>query len=254
MIIAAFDFETTGTRRKEDRIIEVGVALYSTGRNRVLEQTSFLVDNDGVPIHPKAEATARIDQEMIDMFGVSQEDAIITLQQYFDAAEAVMGHNIVRFDLPFYRNAVTRLTGRLPGPEKPAIDTMYDIPGVKGTKLITMCADAKDPKTGKDVSFTYEKHCALDDAKAVVRLTSWHDYEAISVRAASPLLPIFSQHGNTTANNKIARDGGFRWNGNYKVWWQEQKEQDLPALAQSYQFPFGIAPKEITLELLRDDE
>ena len=249
MLLAAFDFEATGTDPKEDRIREVGLALWSTGRERILEQTSFLVTDTDKVIEGEAAQVCRIDQEMVNRFGYTQGDAVAACCEYFDAADAVIGHNIVRYDHPLLRNTAQRLGGDLP--DKLCIDTMTDIPGVKGQKLITMCADARDPKTGRDVGFTYEKHCALDDAKAVLRLISWHEIDGLVARAKSPTFIVLSHQGRSNAENKAARKAGFRWNGDFKIWHREVKECDFDALKTSVPFNISIT-KDYTPEQLRD--
>lgn len=249
MILASFDFEATGTNPSEDRIREVGLALYSTGRERILEQTSFLVTDTDKVIEGEAAEVSRIDQAMVDRFGYTQADAVEACAEYFSAADAVIGHNITWFDSPLLRNTAKRLGLVLP--EKIGVDTMTDIPGVKGAALIKMCADARDPKTGRDVSFTYEKHCALDDAKAVLRLILWHDLNGIMARATSPTFVVLSHQANSKATNKVAKKAGFRWNPDFRVWWQGVKECDFDKLKSSVPFDISIT-KDYPLETLRD--
>jgi inhibitor of KinA sporulation pathway (predicted exonuclease) len=255
MILFSLDFEATGLDLEKDRIIEVGFALYSTGRERVIEQTSFLVNSDGVPVTEEATSVTRITQDMVNIFGHPQGDVIGAYNDYWAASEAIIGHNITWFDMPMLRNAGQRTGYGLPE-DRLLIDTMTDIPGVKGQKLITMCADARDPKTGRDVGFTYTKHSALDDAKAVLRLISWHDIDAIAVRAHTPTYIALSHQDRGDANNQSARAAGFRWNGKYKVWWQPVKEcdwDDLVAAAANAAIPFKIGiTKDFTWEQLRN--
>ncbi len=250
MILASIDYEATGVNLEKDRIIEVGAALYSTGRERVLEQASFLVNADGVPVSEEITGITGITQDAVDAFGYSQAEAVESFNQYVGQADAVIGHNITWFDLPMIRNAAKRLTQPLS--ERLVMDTMTDIPGVKGEKLITMCASAKDPKTGRDVGFVYRKHAALDDANAVLQLISWHDIEAIKARAESPMWVVLSHQERGDAANKQARKAGFRWNGSpFKVWWKAVKEVDFEQLKSSVPFDISIT-KDIPLELLRD--
>jgi DNA polymerase III alpha subunit (gram-positive type) len=250
VILAAIDFEATGLDLNNDRIAEVGYVLYSTGRERVIEQTSFLVNTDGKLLTEESTGITHITQDLVDAFGYPQNTAVETFNEYLEQADAVIGHNLLWYDLPMVRNAAKRLS--LPLVEKLAIDTMTDIPGVKGQKLITMCADAKDPKTGRDVSFTYTKHSALDDAKAVLRLISWHDIEAIKARAESPTWVVLSHQGYGDAPNKLARQAGFRFKGApYKIWWQAVKECDFAELKAKVSFDISIT-KDYTPEQLRD--
>jgi DNA polymerase III subunit epsilon len=243
MIIAAFDLETTGVDKQKDRIIEIGLALYSTGQHRILESTCFLVDPDGVPVTEEISDITGIYPNAIGRFGYAEEGALDTYCEFYKKADAIIGHNIIRFDLPIINNALSRLHyDNLP--EKLVIDTMTDLPGVKGEQLITMCAKA---------GFLYDAHSALDDAKAVLKLISYYDFNEIVRRAESPTVVLFSKQDNTTANNKVARKAGFRWNGDFKVWWQAIKEMDVKEFAERYPHKMEYSPKEITLEQLRDD-
>lgn len=250
MILASFDFEATGMDWKEDRVREVGIALWSTGRERVLHQESFLVTDTEKVIEGEAARVCRIDQDLADAFGYTQTNVVEVCTEYFSAADAVIGHNILWADLPLLGATAKRLGLAVPVP-KLSIDTMTDIPGVKGAKLTTMCAEAKDPKTGRDVGFTYEKHCALDDAKAVLRLISWHEIDGLVARASSPTFVVISHQPNSKATNKVAKKAGFRWNGDFKVWWQGVKECDFEKLKSSYEFKVSVT-KDLPLELLMD--
>jgi len=255
VILVAFDLEATGLNLNEDRIVEVGLALYSTGRERVLECTSFLVSSEGKLVTDEITKITGVTQDMVDRFGYTQESAIETANEYFMQADGIIGHNSTWYDLPMIRNASQRTGVKVHLPNV-SIDTMVDIPGLKGENLIKMCANAKDPKTGRDVGFTYTKHSALDDAKAVIRLISWHDIDAIVTRSQSPMVVLLKQdtgRGINKAENKLARKAGFRWNGDFRCWWQGVKECDIQEFVNRLPFGVSVAPKEITLENLRDD-
>ena len=103
MLIAFFDFETTGTDVSQDRVTEVGALLYTTTHKRVVMAEQVLVDS-GQPISPKIKELTKINKPMCDKFGLIPADALARLQNYFDMAEAIGGNNIVEFDLPLYRN------------------------------------------------------------------------------------------------------------------------------------------------------
>lgn len=248
MIILSADVEATGLDKQKDRIIELGAVLYSTGQKRVLESTGFLVQSDGVPITQEITDITGITQVAVDRFGYSQEDAIQTFADLADQADAVIGHNIIRFDRPMLWNAAARLGITLP--EKLLIDTMTDIPGVKGEQLVTMCA-----KKG----FVYDAHGALADSSAVVKLTSIYNesaatsYDLMVERAHSELVVILGHQDRSKAANKAARKAGFRWNGDLKIWWKAVKDMDVSALAASVSFDISRAGKEVSLEFLQED-
>lgn len=244
MIVLSFDLETTGLDKQKDRIAEIGLALYSTGQRRIVESTCFFVDTQGPDMTEEVTSITGIYQNAREKFGYSEETALDTFCEYYNKAEATIGHNIIRFDFPIIYDAMHRL-GYDRIDDKLVIDTMSDIPGVKGEQLITMCAKA---------GFLYDAHSALDDAKAVLKLTEkYPPFENIIERAKSPLVVLLSKQDNTTANNKVARKAGFRWNGDFKIWWQAAKEMDVEKLASTYPFAMEYAPKDrYPLDVLRE--
>ena len=249
MIILSTDVETTGVDKVNDRITEIGLVLYSTGQKRVLESSGFLVRPEGVPITPEVTEITGITQIAVDTFGYSQEDAIKEFAAAAQTADAIFAHNGERFDRRVIENTAKRLGLTLP--EKLWVDTMTDIPGVKGEQLVTMCAKA---------GFVYDAHGALADCAAVVKLTQYHDakssqssYDKMLERAQSPTVVILSHQGRDKAENKAARKAGFRWNGDFKIWWKPVKDMDVSELASKVPFDISRAGKEYSLEVLQED-
>ena len=241
MILLSYDIETTGLNKISDRIIEVGLALYSTGQQKILESTGFLVQSEGVPITSEITGITGITQAASDRFGYPIEEALIALQDFMKHADAMIGHNVIRFDKPFTENTAKRHNVVLE--EKLWIDTMTDIPGVKGEQLITMCA-----KHGGFVN--PNQHSAEDDAKSVLKLIQPYDIDKIVERAKSPTVVIRSHQPNTPENNRAVGKLGFRWNGNFKIWWRSTKEMDVSDIAVKCPFDVSRVDKEITLEML----
>lgn len=244
MILCSFDFETTGLDKNKDRIIEGGYSLYTTTYQRILSSESFLVDNENVPISPDAAEKTGITQTMLDRFGFDQEAVVDKFCEYAKDADAVIGHNSNWFDFPFLQNTANRLDYD-PLPVKLSIDTMTDIPGVKGEKLVTMCANH-----GFLNPFP---HSALADAQSVLKLISFYDIDKIVERAKSPMVVVLSHQDRGNAANKAARKAGFRWHGDFKIWWQAVKEMDIEQLAARVPFTISRASKEISLEQLKED-
>jgi len=242
VILCAYDLETSGLDKQKDRMIEVGLCLYSTGQQKVLESCGFLVQSDGVLITPEVEEITGITQAAVDRFGYDPADALDDVIKFMEQAEAVIGHNVIRFDRPMTENAAKRLERILP--EKLWIDTMTDIPGVKGEQLVTMAA--------KHGFLNPIQHSAEDDAKSVLKLISFYDVDKIVERAQSPTIVVRSHQPNTTENNKVVRKLGFIWNGVFKIWWRPTKEMDFESLKSRMPFDVSVVGKEISLEQLQD--
>jgi len=247
VILLSYDIEATGLDKQKDRIIEVGLALYSTGQQKILESTSFLVQSDGVAISQEITEITGITQAAVDRFGYEPLSALEDVFKFMGQAEAVIGHNVLRFDKPMTDNTAVRL-GKVP-PSMLWIDTMTDIPGVKGEQLITMCAKAGILLSGA--------HSALVDAMGVLGMVKYHDqfegrsFESMVERAKSPSVLVQSHQDRN--NNADAKKFKFRWNPQMKIWWKLVKEMDMPELVNQAPFDVSRIDKSITVEQLDTD-
>lgn len=237
MIILAYDIETTGLDKHKDRIIEVGLALYSTGQQKILESTGFLVHPDGVAISQEITDLTGVTQSAVDKFGYDQHFAIDEVIRYAGMADAIMGHNVVRFDMPVTNNTAARLGLKIP--EKLIIDTMTDIPGVDGEQLITMCA--------KKGFCNPNQHSAEDDAKAVIKLTTFYDIDKIVERAKSPTIAVQSHQARS--ENDLVKKLKFRWYPERKIWYKLIKQEDINALKEKATFDISIIEKGLFEEI-----
>jgi DNA polymerase III epsilon subunit-like protein len=240
MILCAYDIETTGLDLYEDRMIEVGLVLYSTGQKKILESTGFLVQSDGVLITEEITKITGITQAAVDRFGYDPADAIDDLRRYAADADAIIGHNVLRFDKPISDNASKRMNKGLLD-DKLWIDTMTDIPGVMGEQLITMCA--------KHGWVNPNQHSAEDDAKDVLKLISNYKIEEVVERAQSP--DVVMQSHQDRDHNQDAKKFKFRWNPDYKIWWKAVKEMDVDGLANQVPFSMSMLDKTVSIEMLQ---
>jgi len=242
MIILAFDFETTGLDKENDHVIEIGAALYSTERKRVLESWTSLIQTEREIPQVVTEKTG-IDDAMIRAFGLDEEGQFDYFLGGMASAEAIATHNGRRFDIPILKNWAKRIGRTVP--DLLSIDTMTDLPGDKGEQLITMCA--------KHGYLIHDAHSAGADVAGVIYLLSCHNMDEVLARARSPLLVVrcCPQYGKNE-QNKVARELGFRWSGKYKMWWQAMKSIDINTFFQN-KFPFEVMiENSITVEELED--
>jgi DNA polymerase-3 subunit epsilon len=229
MLIAFFDFETTGTDPSQDRITEVGALLYTTTFKRVVMAEQFLVEGY-VDISAKITELTKVNKPMVDKFGLMSADGLARLQNYFDMAEAVGGMNITDFDIPVYKNWCLR-EGEEPI-ERLIIDTMTDLPGVVTRALPYMAADA-----GFLNPFP---HSALPDAWTALRLVEGHDIEKVLERARSPR--VYLKAHVTFDTNYLAKDRKYRWTPERKMWYKVVKEIDVEL--EGKEAPFDISRTE----------
>src|ERR1035437_9354366 len=120
MMLLSLDFETTGLNFEKDRIIEIGAVLYSTGQRKCVENYGRLVKSD-VPITPEITGITSIHPAAVDRFGYDQEESFEILAYMIDSCDALVGHNIIRFDKNMYEAWARRLNRNIP--EKLCIDT-----------------------------------------------------------------------------------------------------------------------------------
>lgn len=241
MILCSYDIESTGLDKTKDRIIEVGLALYSTGQQKILESTGFLVKpSDDVVVSQEITDITGITQSAVDRFGYSLAGAFESILNFMNEAEAVIGHNVLRFDKPMTEAEAKRIGCTLP--DKLWIDTMTDLPNTKGEQLITMCA--------KQGWVNPNQHSAEDDAKSVLKLIQAYDIDKIIERAKSPTILVRSHQDRN--NNADAKKFHFRWSPNQKIWWKSVKEMDIDELAKQVPFSMSILGKEVTLEQLEN--
>ncbi len=166
MILLSLDFETTGIDPANDRVIEVGAALWSTGQHRVLESAGFLVKSD-VPISQEITTLTGIHPAAVDRFGYDSHAALENILAMMELAESFLGQNIVRFDHKVLLNWMVREGVPAAMIEKVrqrlVIDTYTDLPGQEGRKLQYMLVDAPRP------SINPFQHAALTDALSETR-------------------------------------------------------------------------------------
>jgi DNA polymerase III alpha subunit (gram-positive type) len=240
MILAAFDFETTGLDKDKDRVVESAVVLYSTGHKRVLESVGMLIKSD-VKITPEITSITGIQQSAVDHFGYEESSAIETLFELFSTADAVIGHNVRSFDWPFAEKWAKRLGVSIP--QVFLVDTFEDIPGAEPQALITMMAKAGILLT--------DAHSAYADAYGSLKLALAHGYENVVEYARIPTVAVQS-HAPRTQTNRENKEAKFRWNPEYKIWWKAVKETEIEQLARKVPFSISVVDKSIPLEYLRN--
>jgi len=235
MILLSLDFETTGLDPATDRVIEAGVVLWSTGQHRIMEAANFFVESE-LPISEEVTKVTGITQPALNRFRFEEHQALATITDMMNSADALLGQNILRFDKPVLQNWMTRKNHYVIGwTEKPVIDTLWDIPGVEGKKLQYMLAD--------HMKLNPFPHAAITDALSAVILIEEHTAEdgnidPILARARSPFVILQSHQGR--GNNNDAKKLRFRWNPDYKIWWKPVKELDVEALRKEAPFEISI--------------
>ena len=228
MILFVFDLETTGLDFVKDRPIEVGAILYSTAQQKCLESQGFLVRSD-VPVSLEITQLTGIAQQAVDKFGYDSKDSLETVLEMMNQADAVIGHNAVRFDRRMLANWVIR-EGSQAVPDKLWIDTYTDLPGAKSGTLTHMAAD-------HDILNLFP-HSALADCQTCLKLIETYDIDTVVERAKSPAVVV--QAHVTFDTNHLAKKEKFRWYPGKKMWFKLMKEMDVDAFAKNVTFDITI--------------
>lgn len=239
MILLSLDFETTGIDPTNDRVIEVGAVLYSTGQKRVLESAGFLV-KAGISVSQEITDITRITNAAVDRFGYDSHAALENVLAMADLAEAFLGQNIVRFD----KRVLAAWMGREGVPaaisdkvqQKLVIDTFTDLPDFPGGKLAHMLADAPKP------AINYMPHSALADAVGTIILFEQFDLDKVVERAKSPMVVVQSLHPREANEEMKKLLRPLIWNNPRKIWWRPSKRIDVSILKQKT--PYELVVRE----------
>jgi DNA polymerase III epsilon subunit-like protein len=231
LILFAFDLETTGLDFVKDRPIEVGAILYSTTQQKCLESQGFLVSTD-VPITAEITRLTSITSQAVKKFGLDSCDALGIVLQMMAEADAVIGHNIVRFDKRMLQSWYGR-EGQESGfalLEKLWIDTYTDLPDTEVGKLTLMAANAG--------FLNMFPHSALADCQTVLKLVEKYDINKVVERAQSPMVVV--QAHQARHENELAKKAKFRWYPAKTMWWKFVKEIDLEAFGKTLPFDYSV--------------
>jgi DNA polymerase III epsilon subunit-like protein len=237
LILLSLDFETTGLDTQNDRVIEFGAVLYSTGQKKCLDNQGMLVKTD-VAITPEITEITGIHPAAVERFGYEANDILNILMEMTESADAVIGYNCRRFDKKIADNWAHRSLSEFP--ERTWIDLYQDLPWrVPVGKLGHTAADHG--------ILNLFPHSALADAQTVLAIAEKYDPELLLKRALSPVVILRSHQARN--ENDLVKKAKFRWQPERKIWWKAVKEADVEEILKSIQFKVTIE-KELTLEEL----
>ncbi len=213
------DLETTGIDPKVDRVVEIGMVLYSLEFHTILRCMSAVVDagigNAAVAVNG-IPATALVG-------GLSEADAFGYVQEWMACADVVLAHNAA-FDLSFLPEALRTTL--------PVVCTMSDVqwPRSCSSKGLTAIALAH----GLGISHA---HRALTDCLTIARLLErahelGADIQAMLARAMVPKSRFVALVSYD--NRGEAKSAGFQWDPLRKVWHRMMVPSDAAKL------PFAV--------------
>ena len=196
----------------------------------------MLVETD-VPITEEITKITSIHPAAVKRFGYEQEMAFDNLQCMMSESDALVAHNGLRFDSNMYKSWANRMQRQVV--EKLWIDTMIDIKGHEGKKLLYLAADHG--------ILNLFPHSAMADCQTVLAIIEKYDINDLVARAKMPTVVIRGRQDRT--QNDLVKKAKFRWNPDRKIWWRPTKECDVQELMNSLSFPISVE-KELTVEEL----
>lgn len=208
MVICAIDVETTGLDPKKDKITEIACVQYDLKNKRMLNMFSALVYHDDTIVSDEITELTGIDTNMISLHGKQKGDVVLATQHMIDQSDYAMAHN-ADFEKSFLQEIAIV-------PPK-WIDTCVDLPfppRVTTRKLTHLCADHG--------IWIRNAHRALPDVMAMIELASLYDCETIEKYANSPTIKV--QAVVSFADKDKARERGYRWDGDKKIWVKPVKQ------------------------------
>jgi len=232
MILLSLDLETTGLDVVNDRVIEFGAVLYSTGQKKCLDNQGVLVKTD-VPISPAITKITGIHPAAVERFGYEPDDVFPIIEGMMENADAIIGYNCRRFDKRVLSEWCIRLNGNTHAIPSLWIDLYQDLPWqVPVGKLGHVAADHG--------ILNLFPHSALADAQTVLAIAEKYDPEELLHRAQSPVVVL--QARQDRASNDLVKQAPFkfRWCPSHKIWWKPVKQQDVDEIIQSAPFPITV--------------
>lgn len=225
MHLLFFDLETNGTDPYKDSIVEAAGVLWSIPHRSMVGAFSWLVKAE----HNNAERINGIPEDLVTTEGVRVDVLRDRLATWFMRSETVVAHNAA-FDRSF-----TEQIGMPSFGMPPWLCTQDDFDWPRASKSNGLV----------DIMLTHglgvvQAHRALTDAMGIARLFErcaemGHPPEELLRLARRPKRR-YRAHV-TFRTNQLAKENGFRWSPDDKMWWRKIAPEDVAELS----LPFEVS-------------
>lgn len=206
--VLGFDAETTGLSPKEDRITEVGVALWDVENKQPLVTLgTFLYDESYPPLTAEITKLTGITDDMLKEFGVSPLTQWMWLEKFCDKhrVDYIVAHNGENFDRPFLYAELDRagVSGSFLR-SLPWVDTRNDIP------FPTEPDSRKLKHLALDCGFINKfEHRAVFDVMTMLSVMSHYDFNEIVEYSQIPFITVRALVNYD--NRELAKAQRFSW-------------------------------------------
>lgn len=227
MRILGLDFETTGLDFINDRVIEIGAVVWDTESKKPMAMMSELIKLEE-KLSPEIIRITGIDDEMLQAYGINGESAFGKLKDLIDSCDYVVAHN-AKFDRSFFELEIKNYGIEIDPTKLKWVDTYMDVPypdSIQTRKLSYLAAEHGILNTNA--------HRALFDVIVMLNILKNYSIDEVVKRAESPSVNVIAKVSFSEKDK--AKDMGFRWNKDDKIWFKEFKELDL----KTKQFPFEV--------------
>jgi len=227
MRLAIIDTETTGTDPIKDHLLEVAIGIYNVGEERtqssgLILSASWLVG--GAPDNAVLDSSKvhGIHPRMLDG-APTREDSDRRVERMLGSVDVVASHTM--FDRDWMPDTVRG---------KPWVDTCNDFEWPVWSSSRSLIALAVAHGVG-----VVAAHRALDDVMTLVRMFDRIDRQGMSLevalkRALRPKVRVVGLQSRE--ENALAKEHGFRWDGEAKEWWRSVASEDSDAIVAGLPF------------------
>lgn len=207
MRVLALDTETTGLDVKKDRIIEFGAVLYDTFNKYPQLIYSKAVQPGGHVLPEGYRSPTGLSGAFVGEFGIGLGEVVEEIRRVRQrhAPEAIVGHNIVGYDLPLWKHELDRLSMEDPLEGLAIIDTRHDLPfptEPTSRRLVHVSAEF-----GRFIN-PYE-HRAIFDCMACLKLLDMFPFQEVLANSKLPWVILRAKVDYD--NRQKAKDLRFTW-------------------------------------------
>lgn len=225
MLLLGLDLETTGLDIERCGVIEVGLVLWDWELGVPVKIFSELINEPNRPEINKSFIGDEITEEMIEKYGQipyntrgGTGSVMEPILELFEEADAIVTCNGNKFDKLVLERFLLRYEYAMS--EKIWIDIVTDI------KYPPLCAYRSLIYLAGYHGFVNPlPHRALFDTVSTLKILGEYDIEEVLERAKSPLVAL--QALVSYDNRKLAKDAGFWWIPDEKIWCKDVKEIDI---------------------------
>lgn len=221
MLLLGIDLETNcaDVESPDMAIIEIGAVIWDTCRRTPVAMMNHMISDTVEELDDVITELTGITLNMLKEFGIPIREAMEQFIDMTEQCEFYVAHNGNKFDRPIIENTLEQLELCQDAPDnKLWIDTMIDVPYACKTRKLTYLAT----EHGFLNPFP---HRALFDVCAMFNVLDNYDIHEVVAIANTPMITLQALVG--FPEKDLAKERGFMWDGNKKVWHKSGRDYFL---------------------------